>query len=135
LTVNCFQDTQDLRGGLEWRDQINQAIRKHDKLLLVCSRQAVYREQVVREILEAIDAERETGDKKFFPIRLDDHIISASMIEEAREKVRAGEWRENWVYYVCKYQIPDFSGWKDHDAYQAELQKLLRDLKSPGERG
>ena len=51
-------------------------------------------------------------------------------MEEAREMVRSGEWPSNWVFYVNKYHIPDFSGWKDHDTYQGELGNLLRDLKS-----
>ena len=132
--VNCWQDTQDLRGGQKWEDQINVAIKEHDKLLLVCSRQAIYRPQVVREILQAIDAERATGHQKLFPIRLDDHILSEEMMSDARENVRSGTWTENWVHHVRKYQIPDFSRWKDHDAYQAALKNLLRDLKSPQQR-
>ena len=42
-----------------------------------------------------------------------------------------GEWPEGRVRYVRRYHITDFSRWKDHDAYQAEFQKLLRDLKEP----
>jgi hypothetical protein len=127
--VSCWQDTQDLRSGQKWEGQINTAIKAHDKLVLFCSRQSVYRPQVVREILQAIWTERETGEQKLFPIRLDDQILSAEMLEDAREKVRSGEWSENWVYEVRKYQIADFTQWKDHDAYQKALAGLLRDLK------
>jgi uncharacterized protein YjbI with pentapeptide repeats len=127
--VNCFQDTQDLRGGQKWEDQINQAIKQHDKLLLVCSRQSIYRPQVVREIIQTIDSERATGEQKLFPIRLDDHILSEEMMNDARENARSGVWSQNWVHHVRKYQIPNFSGWKDPDTYQEALQKLVRDLK------
>lgn len=127
--MSCWQDSQDLHSGQKWEGQINSAIKAHDKLVLLCSRQAIYRPQVVREILQAIQVERETGQQKFFPVRLDDQILSAKMLEDAREKVRSGEWSENWVYEVRKYQIADFTNWKDHGAYQKALDNLLRDLK------
>ena len=31
---------------------------------------------------------------------------------------------------VREYFIPDFSNWKNHDAYQVAFQRLLRDLKA-----
>lgn len=31
---------------------------------------------------------------------------------------------------IREYYIPDFSNWKDHDSYEREFEKLLRDLKS-----
>ena len=31
---------------------------------------------------------------------------------------------------VRKFFIPDFTGWKDHDAFEAGFAKLLRDLKA-----
>ena len=30
---------------------------------------------------------------------------------------------------VREYYIPDFSSWKDHDSFESEYAKLLRDLK------
>jgi len=29
-----------------------------------------------------------------------------------------------------EYYIPDFSNWKDHEAFEAEFAKLLRDLRA-----
>jgi hypothetical protein len=34
---------------------------------------------------------------------------------------------------VCEYFIPDFSNWKDHDAYKVAFDRLLRDLKAEGQ--
>jgi hypothetical protein len=31
---------------------------------------------------------------------------------------------------VRRYHIPDFSNWKDHNAFEAVFGRLLRDLKS-----
>lgn len=128
--VTCWHYKDSLRGGRDWQPQIDEAIKVHDKLILVCSRQSVYRENVVKEILRAIDIERQTGEQKLFPIRLDDHILSAGMMEEAREMVTTRVWRENWVIHIRRKHVPNFSGWdKDHAKYTAELSNLLRDLR------
>ena len=34
---------------------------------------------------------------------------------------------------VREYFIPDFSNWKDHDAFEAAFARLLRDLKKADE--
>ena len=34
---------------------------------------------------------------------------------------------------VREYFVPDFSNWKDHDAYQGAFDRLLRDLKAEEE--
>lgn len=133
--VSCWHYKEDLRGGTDWEEQVNRAIKFHDKLVLICSQSAVYRKNVVSEILQAIHAEHETGEQKLFPIRLDDRILSEGMMQEAREKVRSGEWAENWVFNVTKKHIPDFSGWDtDNAKYQEEFKKLLEALQkaAPG---
>ena len=33
---------------------------------------------------------------------------------------------------VREYYIPDFSNWKNHDPYQKEFDKMLRDLRTEG---
>ena len=35
---------------------------------------------------------------------------------------------------VREYFIPDLTGWKDHDAYQAAFERLLRDLRTEDEK-
>jgi hypothetical protein len=133
--VTCWQYKGELRGGRHWEDQINAAIKKHDKLIVVCSRQAVYRPNVIKEILAAMDQERATGEQKLFPVMLDRHILSSEMMEDAREQTRSGAWRENWVHHARKYHIPDFSGWDtDNTKYQLEFGKLLEALRNPGPR-
>ena len=32
---------------------------------------------------------------------------------------------------IREYYIPDFTAWKDHDAWEAAVGRLLRDLKDP----
>ena len=131
--VNCWKD-DDLQTGTRWKDEIDKAIKGHDKLVLICSRRSVYRDQVVREILRALDEERTEGTQKFFPLYLDAHIFSDEVMEDAREKVRSGEWKENWIYHIRKYQAADFTNWQYPAAYQKALEKLLHDVKQPSSR-
>ena len=132
--VSCWQDTQDMRGGIYWRGQIYDAIEKQDKLVLVCSRASLTRAAVVEEILETIDRERRTGTQKLFPIRLDDYVFSEELDRIARTKVATGEWKENWVVYVRSYHIPDFSRWNEPRPFRREFTKLVEVLKKPAQR-
>jgi uncharacterized protein YjbI with pentapeptide repeats len=132
--VSCWHYRHDMQGGKFWRTQVQTAIKLHDKLVLICSENSVLRQNVVDEIIAAMERERETGEQKLFPIRLDDFILSRDMLEIADAAMESGRWREDWVRYVRSYHIPDFSGWKDHDSYQREFQKLTRDLKNPNPR-
>jgi len=134
--VKCWRYKEDLRGGRNWRDQVNHQIALKDKLILVCSASSVYRPNVVHEILSAIDLERATGKPKLFPVRLDDHILGDEMEQMAGKNVHDGLWRDNWVTYVLEEKelhIPDFSGWDtDNQKYKSEFAKLLDALKASG---
>ena len=35
-----------------------------------------------------------------------------------------------WLESTKTFYVPDFSNWKDHDSYQKEVDRLLRDLKA-----
>lgn len=129
--ISCWQDTHDMRGGDYWRRQIYDAIEKQDKMILVCSRNALSRPAVIEEIIEAIDHERASKSQKLFPVRIDDYILSAQLEETAKTKVSSGEWRNNWVSYVRAYHIPDFSAWKNKRKIVGEKQKLLKALRNP----
>jgi hypothetical protein len=129
--ISCWQDTHDLVGGEYWRRQIDDAIDKHDKLILVCSQNSLSRPAVVGEIIEAIDRERASQTQKLFPIRLDDYVFSAELEAIAKTKVASGEWRQNWLTYVRAYHIPDFSRWGDVRPFNRETRKLIDALRHP----
>jgi hypothetical protein len=132
--ISCWQDVFDMKGGSQWRGQIYDAIEKHDKLILVCSRESVARPAVVEELLEAIDRERATRTQKLFPVRLDDYVLSGELETLARDKVATGEWRENWIQYVRAYHIPDFTNWQKPKVFTREFDKLVEALKKPEKR-
>jgi hypothetical protein len=35
---------------------------------------------------------------------------------------------------IREYYVPDFSNWKDHDPYQKDFDRLLKDLKAEEQR-
>ena len=37
---------------------------------------------------------------------------------------------EDWVEAVRKHHIPDFSNWKNHDAFEAAFARLEKDLRT-----
>ena len=114
----------DMRGGQKSHEQIKTQIQMQDKLLLVLSEASMQSEWVATEIYHARQRERREKRTILFPIR----ICSLDAIKE-------------WVSFdsdsgkdmardVRSFHIPDFSHWKDHDKFEAEFTKLLRDLKS-----
>jgi hypothetical protein len=117
---------EDMQGGKKLHDQIFLAIRVYDKLLLVLSENSIRSEWVITEIRSARKVEREENRRKLFPIRLVDldTICKWECFDADSGKDLAVELRE--------FYIPDFSNWKDYDAFEAEFAKLLRALKATG---
>ncbi|HET8782251.1 MAG TPA: toll/interleukin-1 receptor domain-containing protein, partial [Pyrinomonadaceae bacterium] len=111
-------------GGHKLYEQVSRAIEVHDKLLLVLSENSMKSEWVMTEIRRARKIEREEHRRKLFPIRLVDFetIQKWECFDTDSGKDLAIEIRE--------FYIPDFSNWKDHDYFEKEFAKLLRDLKA-----
>ena len=119
--VRCWFAPEDLRIGDKFRLRIDEAIRLHDKLLLILSGESVNSPWVENEVESAFEKEenaKEKGEDRtvLFPIRLD------SAVEETDAA---------WAASIRRTRhIGDFSAWKDHDAYQVAFERLLRDLKA-----
>jgi len=122
--VRCWFAPHHVQAGKKLYEQIDVALRLHEKLLLILSPDSIDSEWVQTEIAKARKREIQEGKKVLFPIRLN---ISYEQLQEwecfdaDRGKDSAREIRE--------YYIPDFTRWKDHDQYQEEFKKLVRDLK------
>lgn len=119
---------EDMRGGRKVVEQIDQAIRSYDRLLLVLSPSSMSSEWVRREIKRARLKEKQSGASVLFPIGLlpfgeirDWECIDSDSGEDLAEKVR-------------EYHIPDFSDWKDHDRFEAAFAGLIADLRMAAER-
>jgi hypothetical protein len=112
-----------VRGGRKLHEQIDEAIRLHDKLLLILSPESMNSEWVKTEIAKARKREVRDGARVLFPVKLCsyDALRDWECFDADTGKDLAKEIRE--------YFIPDFSDWKNHDSYQIAFDRLLRDLK------
>jgi hypothetical protein len=115
---------EDMQAGRKMHEQVDEAIRLYDKLLLVLSEHSIGSKWVRDEIRRARKAEVREGRRKLFPIRLMEYgslerweSFYADLAEDMAEEIR-------------EYFIPDFSNWKDHDAFEAEFDRLIGALKS-----
>ena len=118
--VRCWFAPEDLKSGDRFRQRIDEAIRLHDKLLLILSEHSV-RSDWVREEVESC-MEREQREKKnlLFPITLDEAVTNAS--EASAASIRR------------QRHMGNFRAWKDHDGYVVGFERLLRDLKPSDKR-
>jgi hypothetical protein len=119
---------EDMKGGDYFFEQIERAIQLHDRLLLVLSEESIRSKWVEREIRKARKVERAEKRRKLFPIRLVDmktlrawECLDSDTGEDLAEEVR-------------KYHIPDFSNWKDHDAFESAFARLKKDLEAENSR-
>jgi hypothetical protein len=122
--VRCWFAPHQMAAGKKIQEQIDEAIRVYERLLLILSPNSMESEWVKTEIAKA--RRREVLEKRriLFPVRLVDFetLRGWECFDADAGKDSAREIRE--------YYIPDFSNWQDHDSYQAEFAKLVRDLKA-----
>jgi hypothetical protein len=79
-------------------------------------------EWVTTEVRNARNIEIKERRRKLFPIRLVDY-------EKVRKwKCFDAETGKDLAVEVREYFIPDFSKWKDHDAFEKSFKRLLHDL-------
>jgi uncharacterized protein YjbI with pentapeptide repeats len=122
--VRCWFAPHDIQGGKKIHEQIDEAIRLYDRLLLVLSPNSMNSEWVNTEIAKARKREIRDKHRMLFPVRLVDFetLSDWECFDADTGKDSAREIRE--------YFIPDFSRWKDHDSYQTAFQRLMSDLKA-----
>ncbi len=122
--VRCWFAPHDVKAGRKLHEQIDEAIRVYDRLLVILSTSSMSSEWVKTEIAKARRKEIREGRRVLFPIGLVDFetLRDWECFDAETGKDSAREIRE--------YFIPDFSSWKDHDNYQKAFQRLLRDLKA-----
>jgi hypothetical protein len=115
-SIRCWLATEDLKIGDKFRTRINDAIRVHDKLLVVLSEHSVKSAWVEDEVEAALERETRDGGTVLFPIRLDNAVM---------------ETNAAWAASIRRTRhIGDFRKWKDQDEYQKSLTRLVRDLQA-----
>ncbi len=122
--VRCWFAPHDIQGGRKIHEQIDDAIRLHDKLLLILSEHSMNSNWVKTEIANARQREEQEKKNLLFPITL------APMEEVKKWKLFDADRGIDSAREVREYFIPDFSRWKEHDSYQAELEGLVTGFES-----
>ena len=113
--VRCWFASEDMKIGRKTWDSIYHYIRMRDKILLILSEDSVSSDWVEDEVNAALAEENKRKKPIFLPIRVDTAVLESD---------------QSWAEYINKTRnICDFSHWKDHDAYQQALDKLLDDIK------
>jgi hypothetical protein len=127
--VRCWFAPHDVQAGKKLHEQIDQAIRVHDRLLIILSASSMNSEWVKTEIAKARTRELRESRRVLFPIRLCsfEALRNWECFDADAGKDSACEIRQ--------YFIPDFSKWKAHDSYQASLRDLVRDLQAENQHG
>lgn len=112
--VRCWFAPHDLQVGEPILSGIDRGIRLYNKLLLILSAASVASTWIEQEVQIALARERTERRRVPFPIRIDERVSAQT----------AG-----WLALVWSQRhVGDFCQWKDHDAYQAAFQRVLRDL-------
>jgi len=114
--VRCWFAPEDLKIGDKLRPAFHEAIRVHDKLMVLLSQNSVGSPWVEKEVETAFEKERQQSRTVLFPIRLDDAVMETDQAWAA--DIRRGR------------HIGDFRDWKNHDSYKKAFDRLLRDLKA-----
>ena len=113
--VRCWFAPEDLKIGDKFWHRIDESIRLYDKLLVVLSEHSVQSDWVEREVMAALEKEKQ-GKTVLFPIALEDAVkdCTAPWAADLRRQRHIGDFRK----------------WKNHDEYQKAFNRLLRDLKA-----
>ncbi len=112
------------QSGNKVYEQVDEAVRVFDKLLVVLSPSSINSKWVRDNILRARRSEIQERRRKLFPVRLMDY-------EEHRKWERFyADLAQDMVEEIQEYYIPDFSYWQDHGSFDAAFARLLIDLKS-----
>lgn len=115
-SVHCWFAPEDLKIGDKFRQRIDEAIRFHDKLLLILSEDSISSTWVEQEVESALEREQRESRLVLFPVRIDYAVMTSG---------------QAWAASLRRARhIGDFSNWKDHDSYLKAFDRLLRDLKA-----
>lgn len=115
--VPCWFAPEDMAIGAKIWDTLAEEISQRDKLLLILSTHSIASDWVEDEVTRAFAEERSRKQTMVFPIRLDDTVL---------------ETDEKWAVKLRDDRnIGNFQNWRDQDAYQTSIRRLLRDLRIP----
>lgn len=126
--VRCWFAPHDMKSGRKIHEQIVEAIRAHDRVLLILSEDSMRSGWVKTELAHARQKEISQQRQVLFPVSLAtfSKVRDWECFDTDRGIDSAREVRE--------YFIADFSRWKNHKFYQKAFERLLCDLKAQTEK-
>lgn len=123
--VRCWFAPHDILPGRKLHEQIDEAIRTYDRLLLILSDASMASEWVKTEIANARQKELAQKRQVLFPIS----IVPYEQVKEW--KAFDADTGKDSAREIREYFIPDFTGWDtDHARYKEAFDKLLKGLKA-----
>lgn len=118
--VRCWYAPEKLEIGAKFRSAIDESIYKHDKLLIVLSKNSIASAWVGKEVETAMERERNQGQQILFPVKLDEEVMTSTIA---------------WAADIRRTtNIGNFAEWKNKDKYQKALDQLLHDLQQRSRR-
>jgi uncharacterized protein YjbI with pentapeptide repeats len=121
--VRCWFAPHHIQAGRKIHEQLDEAIRVYDRLLLILSEDSMESAWVETEIAHARQKEINEHHRVLFPISL----VTFSQIRQW--KLFDADTGKDAAREIREYFIPDFSTWKDHDQYQKAFERVLSSLK------
>jgi uncharacterized protein YjbI with pentapeptide repeats len=122
--VRCWFAPHDVRSGRKLHEQLERAIHRQDRLLLILSQASMSSNWVKTEIENARAKERLQMRPVLFPIRL----VPFSVVQ--KWKLFDPDRGDDSAREVRDYYIPDFENWRDNKSYQVALNRLIKDLRA-----
>jgi serine/threonine protein kinase len=122
--VSCWYAPHSARGGRKLYEQIDAAIREHNRLLLILSNDSMSSQWVQTEIISTRLREVREQRQILFPIR----IVSFDTLR--RWQCFDADSGRDAAREIREYYIPDFMRWTDKTSYQHAFENLLADLRT-----
>ncbi len=121
--VRCWFDEKQILAGDDLYDEIDRGVQIWDKFVLVCSKESLSSWWVEHEWKKAMEKERrlrkERGEKilTIIPIDIDGFIHT----DECKISIKSE---------ILSRAVADFTGWKEHDAFETALNGLMNAFRT-----
>ncbi len=115
-SIQAWVFATDARWGQSVWGEIDEAIRCHERMILVCSKHSLVSGPVKREIERALQREDREGSLVIFPLNIDDFLLTS--------------WNHPRKADITKIVVADFTDWRTPKKYDAALERLVSALRT-----
>lgn len=120
--IDVWFAPHSIRGGRTILEQVTAAISRQERVILILSESSMQSGWVETEIRHAILSKNSA--RRLFPIRL----VPFDVLKQW--KLFDSDSGRDLARYVRDFYVPDFSGWRNEDAFLTAVEHLCRDLRS-----